>query len=183
MTVLCSDKTGTLTKNILTIDEPELIDCTDPEDIIFKAALGAKAVDPDAIDKCVRDAVRDPSRFKDYKELDFLPFDPVIKRTEATVEGPEGTFKVTKGAPQVILAMAHNKDEIKERVDQAVINFAGMGLRPVGVAWDPENNGKWIFLGLISLFDPPRDDTKEVIEAALSLGASVKMITGDHLVC
>lgn len=182
MTVLCSDKTGTLTKNELTIDDPKLIDTTDADDMIFKAALAAKEVDPDAIDKCVREAVKNKSALSQYEELDFLPFDPVAKRTEATLKGPDGkVFRVTKGAPQVILNMAHNKEQIQDVVDQSVIDFADKGLRPVGVAVDPENDGKWIFLGLISLFDPPRDDTKEVIDAAQNFGASVKMITGDHL--
>lgn len=140
-------------------------------------------MDPDAIDKCVREAVKDQAGLKQYKELDFLPFDPVAKRTEATLQGPDGkVFRVTKGAPQVILNMAHNKEQIQADVDRSVVEFANVGLRPVGVAVDPDNNGKWVFLGLISLFDPPRDDTAYVIEEALKLGSSVKMITGDHLV-
>ena len=182
MTVLCSDKTGTLTKNVLTLDEPEMIEGTDPDDMIFKAALAAKAVDPDAIDKCVREGVRNPQDLAKYTELDFLPFDPVSKRTEATIRGPDGkTFKVTKGAPQVILQMSKNKDAIAKRVQDGMEMFAGRGLRPVGVAVDENNDDQWLFLGLISLFDPPRDDTQQTIENALALGSSVKMITGDHL--
>jgi H+-transporting ATPase len=179
MTVLCSDKTGTLTKNVLTIDTPYMFAGFDWEDMIFKAALAAKAVDPDAIDKVCRDSVKDQARLNSFKEVDFLPFDPVIKRTEATVEGPDGTIiKVTKGAPQVIVALSHNPDEIREEVQEAMEMFASKGLRPVAVA---EYVGeKWHFMGMMSLFDPPRDDTKIVIESAIKYGASVKMITGDH---
>ena len=117
MTVLCSDKTGTLTKNILTIDSPCLIDGPDGDDLTFKAALAAKTVDPDAIDKCILNSVRDPARLKTFQQTDFLPFDPIVKRTEATVQGPDGrVFKTSKGAPQVILNLSHNKDAIKDRV-------------------------------------------------------------------
>lgn len=181
MTTLCSDKTGTLTKNILTIDNPCLIDGPDGDDLVFKAALAAKTVDPDAIDKCILNSVRDPTRLKTFQQTDFLPFDPIVKRTEATIQGPDGrVFKTSKGAPQVILNMAHNKDSIKEKVDTAVEDFANRGARAIAVA-ETDASGRWIFLGLISLFDPPRDDTKVVIEQALALGSSVKMITGDHL--
>lgn len=181
MTVLCSDKTGTLTKNILTIDSPCLIDCKDNDDLVFKAALAAKTVDPDAIDKCILNSVRDPARLKQYQQLDFLPFDPIVKRTEATIQGPDGrTFKTSKGAPQVILALAHNKEALQTRVDDAVEDFANRGARAIAVA-ETDAAGRWVFMGLISLFDPPRDDTKVVIEQALLHGSSVKMITGDHL--
>eukprot|EP00052_Salpingoeca_macrocollata_P018415 m.151278 g.151278 ORF g.151278 m.151278 type:complete len:1020 (-) comp20689_c3_seq1:90-3149(-) len=181
MTTLCSDKTGTLTKNILTIDDPVMIDSKDPDDMILKAALAAKNVEPDAIDKCILNTVKNPELLQKYEQIDFLPFDPVIKRTEATIRGPDGrTFKTSKGAPQIILGMAHNSAQIKATVDQAVVDLAGRGLRPVAVA-ETDANGNWVLLGLISLFDPPRDDTKIVIEQALALGSSVKMITGDHL--
>lgn len=151
----------------------------DWEDMIFKAALAAKAVDPDAIDKVCRESVKDQARLMSFKELDFLPFDPVIKRTEATMEGPDGkAVRVTKGAPQVIVKLSHNAAEIEQEVQEAMEMFAGKGLRPVAVA---EMIGdKWHFMGMMSLFDPPRDDTKIVIEAAIRMGASVKMITGDH---
>lgn len=181
MTVLCSDKTGTLTKNVLTIDDPHLINAPDRDYLIFKAALAAKDVDPDAIDKCVLEAVRDPTELKKYEVTEFLPFDPVAKRTEATVKGPDGTiFKTSKGAPQVMVDMTHNADEVRPIVQEAMEMFAARGLRPVGVC-ETNENGDWVFLGLISLFDPPRDDTQATIEKALELGSSVKMVTGDHL--
>eukprot|EP00041_Stephanoeca_diplocostata_P023697 m.587834 g.587834 ORF g.587834 m.587834 type:complete len:1039 (+) comp22358_c0_seq2:242-3358(+) len=179
MTVLCSDKTGTLTKNILTIDSPYMFAGFDWEDMIFKGALAAKAVDPDAIDKVTREAVKDQARLAQYEELDFLPFDPVAKRTEATMRGPDGKIlKVSKGAPQVMVNLSHNADEIRQEVEEAMEMFASKGLRPVAVAECVD--GKWHFMGMMSLFDPPRDDTHIVVESAIRLGASVKMITGDH---
>ncbi len=148
--------------------------------MIFKSALAAKAVDPDAIDKVIRDYITDQARLNSYVELDFLPFDPVAKRTEATVKSPEGeTITVSKGAPQVICNMAWNADAIRAEVEKGMEEFAAKGLRPVATA--ELKDGKWHFMGMMSLFDPPRDDSHIVIETAIKLGASVKMITGDHL--
>eukprot|EP00912_Choanoflagellata_sp_UC4_P002239 UC4_evm1s1419 len=90
MTVLCSDKTGTLTKNVLTVDDPFCMEGVDPDHMIFWAALAAKEVDPDAIDKVCRESVKDPDSLAAYSVDAFLPFDPVSKRTEATLTGPDG---------------------------------------------------------------------------------------------
>lgn len=181
MTTLCSDKTGTLTKNVLTIDSPWLCDGTSGDDLVFKSALAAKNVDPDAIDKCILNSVRDPAMLKQYQQVEFVPFDPMNRRTEATIKGPDGKiFKTSKGAPNTIYKMCWNADAIAEKVDKAVEEFANRGARAIAVAQTRED-GQWCFLGLISLFDPPRDDTKIVIESALRLGSAVKMITGDHL--
>ena len=111
----------------------------------------------------------------------FQPFDAVHKRTEAAVKGPDGkAFKVTKGAPQVILALAANAAEIKSGVDKAVNEFAARGFRSLGVA-RADGDGEWQFLGVLPLFDPPRDDAKSTIATAQQMGVKVKMVTGDAL--
>ncbi|MGA3398938.1 MAG: HAD-IC family P-type ATPase, partial [Acetobacteraceae bacterium] len=116
-----------------------------------------------------------------YKVGHFQPFDPVHKRTEAAVSGPDGkAFKVTKGAPQVILALSANADAVKPAVDKAVNEFAVRGFRSLGVA-RAEGDGKWQFLGVLPLFDPPRDDAKSTIATAQHMGVKVKMVTGDAL--
>ena len=98
--------------------------------------------------------------------MHFQPFDPVHKRTEATVKAADGKqFKVTKGAPQVILALSANAGEVKSAVDKAVNEFAARGFRSLGVA-RAEGDGKWQFLGVLPLFDPPRDDAKATIATA-----------------
>ena len=103
------------------------------------------------------------------------------KRTEAAVTGPDGkAFKVTKGAPQVILALSANAGEVKPAVDKAVNEFAARGFRSLGVA-RAEGDGKWQFLGVLPLFDPPRDDAKSTIATAEQMGVKVKMVTGDAL--
>ena len=106
---------------------------------------------------------------------------PVHKRTEATVKGANGkTFKVTKGAPQVILALSANAAAVKSAVDRAVDDFAGRGFRALGVA-RAEGDGKWRLLGVLPLFDPPRVDAKSTIATAAEMGVKIKMVTGDAL--
>ena len=93
----------------------------------------------------------------------FQPFDPVHKRTEATVKAADGKqFKVTKGAPQVILALSANAGEVKPAVEKAVNEFAGRGFRSLGVA-RADQEGKWQFVGVLPLFDPPREEAKATI--------------------
>jgi H+-transporting ATPase len=179
--VLCSDKTGTLTKNQLTLGESFCLDGIDAEQLIVNASLASRLEDQDPIDLAILDKLRKTAEWEAYKVTKFQPFDPVIKRTEAEVTQVGGTsFKVTKGAPQVILALSANAHEIKPQVDQAVEQFAKRGFRSLGVA-RAEEGKSWKFLGLLSLYDPPRDDSKATIEAAQSMGVKVKMVTGDQI--
>ena len=120
-----------------------------------------------------------------FKELAFEPFNPTDKRTEALIQNTaDGTvFKVTKGAPQYILRMAHNAPELKDRVENAVQDLADRGFRALGVAISytgKDQPAHWEFQGIISLFDPPRPDTKATIAAAVANGIEVKMVTGDQ---
>ncbi|OMJ72870.1 hypothetical protein SteCoe_28588 [Stentor coeruleus] len=184
MTILCSDKTGTLTKNELTIQQPMLLKSYSVEDLFLVAGLAAKREQgsQDAIDKCVTEYGINKCRvsYSGYEEEDFIPFDPKIKRTESTVRNSRSgeTFKCTKGAPQVVLAMC-NDPSIEEEVSRNVMDLAARGYRTLGVA-RTNKDGKWSMLGLISLYDPPRDDTKETIQKAIQMGLKVKMITGDQ---
>ena len=115
------------------------------------------------------------------KVTGYKPFDPVIKRTEATVQGEDGNqFKVTKGAPQAILALIEDKKAINDKLTSDVNEFAKKGYRALGVARTDKEN-KWQFAGLIALFDPPREDSAQTIKTAQSMGVNVKMVTGDHI--
>lgn len=187
MDILCSDKTGTLTKNELSVDEPELMDGFTREEMMKYAALSAKREgDPDAIDKCITDeAVKAGLKLDEYTEDRFVPFDPVNKRTEAWLTHKTDGKKMvcSKGAPQVMINLAHNAEEIREEQEKIIDDYARRGLRAIGVAVRKgvEEEDKWEFVGLISLLDPPRDDTKKTIEEALRLGVEVKMITGDQV--
>ena len=181
MDILCSDKTGTLTQNRLTLGEPLIFGAQNNQELILAAALASKPENQDAIDLAVIGGVQDPEALRTYDQLKFLPFDPIHKRTEATVKDTQGrTFKVTKGAPQVILEMSDAGDDTKRKAETAVDEFAAKGYRTLGVARS-EENGSWQFLGILPLFDPPREDSAETIKQAKAHGVQVKMVTGDNL--
>jgi H+-transporting ATPase len=180
--VLCSDKTGTLTQNKLTLGEPFAAGKTTPAQVILAAALASRADDDDTIDLAVLAGLDDDQVLAGYHVTHFQPFDPVGKRTEAAVTGPDGsTFKVTKGAPQVIMKLAGNSGQVKDAVDKAVGGFAARGFRSLGVARADGKAGPWQLLGVLPLSDPPRDDAKSTIATARQLGVAVKMVTGDQV--
>lgn len=179
--VLCSDKTGTLTKSELKPGEPYTLGDFKPEDVILFGALASRAEDQDPIDLAVIDGVKDQKTLVSYKISHFQPFDPVNKRTEAAVKARDGrTFKVSKGAPQVILALVPDPKKIESEVNEAVNEFASRGFRSLGVARTNEK-GAWQFVGVIPLFDPLRDDSKSTIDTAQDMGLEIKMVTGDQI--
>ena len=179
--ILCADKTGTLTQNKLTLGDPFSVTHAPAEQVILAAALASRSDNNDTIDLAVLGGLKNDTALKDYSVGHFQPFDPVRKRTEAAVTSPGGqAFKVTKGAPQVILALSANAAQVKTAVDKAVDDFAARGFRSLGVAM-AEGDGPWQFLGVLPLFDPPRDDAKATIATAQKMGVKVKMVTGDAL--
>jgi len=125
--------------------------------------------------------VKDDKALKAFQVIHFQPFDPVHKRTEATVKASDGKqFFVAKGAPQVILEMSTNAGEVKPAIEKAVNEFAGRGFRSLGVARADQEN-KWQFVGVLPMFDPPREQAKATIASAEQMGVKVKMVTGDQL--
>jgi H+-transporting ATPase len=133
--VLCADKTGTLTQNKLTLGEPVSLSEADAAAIILAGALASRAEDQDPIDLAVIGGLPDPHLLGSYKVIHFSPFDPVHKRTEAVVQGPDGdTFKVSKGAPQVILDFVQDQERVQPALESAINQFAAKGYRSLGVA-------------------------------------------------
>ncbi len=140
-----------------------------------------RAEDNDTIDLAVLGGVKDDKALQSYQAIHFLPFDAVHKRTEAMVKGADGhEFKVTKGAPQVIVAMSANAGQVKSAVDKAVNEFAARGFRSLGVA-RADGDGPWQLIGVLPLFDPPRDDAQATVATAGKMGVKIKMVTGDAL--
>ena len=181
MDMLCSDKTGTLTQNKLTLGEPFTVNGVDTKDVIISAALCSRAENQDTIDLAVLSGVKDEQALKEYKLLHFIPFDPVNKRTEATVQAAgQKEFRVIKGAPQVILEMSSNAEQVREDTEAAINGFAERGFRSLGVA-RTDSNDRWQFLGVVPLYDPPREDSKATITNAMDMGVNIKMLTGDQL--
>lgn len=162
----------------------------DKETVVLMAARASRLENQDAIDAAIVGMLADPKEARaGIQEVHFLPFNPTDKRTALTYIDSEGKMhRVSKGAPEQILNLAHNKSEIERKVHGVIDKFAERGLRSLAVAYQevPEGQkesagGPWQFIGVMPLFDPPRHDSAETIRKALNLGVNVKMITGDQL--
>ncbi|XES77918.1 MAG: plasma-membrane proton-efflux P-type ATPase [Candidatus Bathyarchaeia archaeon] len=183
--VLCSDKTGTITKNELTVAELRVFGQFPEQDAMLYGTLASREENHDPIDDAVIAKAKTMKAVTDvlgkYEVEAFKPFDPVSKRTEATVKASDGsTFKVSKGAPQVVLALSKNKDELEATINQTVDAFASKGQRALGISRG-DAQGNWQFVGLLAIYDPPREDSAQTIKTAQNMGIDVKMVTGDHI--
>ncbi len=185
--ILCSDKTGTLTLNQLTLQQPIPFNQTAADDIVIAACLACQKQSTDAIDLAVLQALKDPKVLDQYKAVDFVPFDPVNKKTIGIVSNAQGqTLQFAKGAPQVIgqicgLGDHAGADQISQQYFGQVDQLASHGTRALGVARSDDQGKTWSLMGILALLDPPRPDAKETIEKAKQLGLSVKMVTGDDV--
>ncbi|XP_021731359.1 ATPase 8, plasma membrane-type-like [Chenopodium quinoa] len=193
MDVLCSDKTGTLTLNKLTVDKA-LIEVfskgVDRDNVVLLGARASRVENQDAIDACIVGMLSDPKEAREgIEEIHFLPFNPVEKRTAITYIDPNGIWhRVSKGAPEQIIELCDLKGEALKKAHAVIDSYADRGLRSLAIARQTvpektkESSGSpWEFVGLLPLFDPPRHDSAETIRRALDLGVNVKMITGDQL--
>ncbi|MFB3765676.1 MAG: plasma-membrane proton-efflux P-type ATPase [Methanotrichaceae archaeon] len=177
--ILCSDKTGTITQNAIKVADVVAFNDFKKEEVLRYGFMASREESGDIIDNAVIEKAKEFNVSDDYKVVEFKPFDPVIKRTEAVIE-EKGKYKVSKGAPQVITALV--KDEnVGSEVDNWVKSFAEKGYRALGVG-KTDNHGAWHYIGLLALYDPPREDSAETIKTAESeMGVDIKMVTGDHV--
>ena len=184
--ILCSDKTGTLTKNEISVATIKPFGVSNEESVILYGILASREEDQDAIDTAIIIKGKDfkdlENKIQSYNIEKFTPFDPVIKRTEAVLKDSTGkSLKVAKGAPQVLLSLSTNKDEVEEEVTKYIDEYAVKGYRALGVGATDDGQDNMKFIGLIGLFDPPREDSAETIRIATDMGMDVKMVTGDHV--
>jgi H+-transporting ATPase len=178
--ILCSDKTGTLTQNRLKLGDPFSVGDIAPVQVILDAALASREEDQDPIDLAVLRGMENKD-LSSFKVVHFQPFDPVHKRTEALVKDSNGKeFKVSKGAPQVILDKVEISDQSRKECENKIEEFARHGFRSLGVARTDGQN-IWRLRGVLPLYDPPREDSKETIETTKKMGVDMKMVTGDQV--
>jgi len=182
--ILCLDKTGTITQNKLSVVDVVPFYEYKKEEVIALAALASKEESLDLIDLAVISYAKDLKvDLSKYKQVSYKPFDPSTKRTEAIVKVSEDQFKVVKGAPQVIMSLCEDVD--KKTIDSAnkmIEEFSRKGYRAIAVAKSEENNNDNLkLIGLLSLADPPRPDSKSMIEEIRKLEVKPVMLTGDNI--
>jgi len=181
ISILFSDKTGTLTQNKLTLGTPVVWGSAKPEEVILAGSLASKAEDKDPLDLAVLGALKDPADLKSYQEVAYVPFDPVVKRTEATIKDAAGKqFKVSKGMPAAIFKLVNLTGDDLAKAEKTVSDCAAKGDRTLAAA-RTDDSGNWVLLGILPMSDPPRPDSKETIARAKEYGVQVKMVTGDDV--
>jgi H+-transporting ATPase len=172
--ILCSDKAGTLTRNELTVMAVRSMPPFDDGHMLALAALASSDGSRDPVDAAIRaTAARQP--VSDAALLvDFLSFDPTVKRAEATVRQADGTLAhIIKGAFAVVQKLAQPSPAASAIVD----SFQAKGYRILAVASGLP--GKLVLAGLIALSDPPRDDSAALVAELAALGVRTIMVTGD----
>ncbi|MDE2337983.1 MAG: plasma-membrane proton-efflux P-type ATPase [Gammaproteobacteria bacterium] len=178
MDTLCSDKTGTLTRNELTLGTVEPAPGVSREEVLTAATLASRREAPDAIDAAILAASLPAGTLEAYSVSAFRPFDPVSKRTEAEAQYQGRKVRVAKGAPQVIVDLCAPPDAQRAAILAAVDAAAAKGYRTLAVGRD--DGSGWRYLGLLPLFDPPREDSAVTIRETRAMGVDIKMVTGDH---
>jgi H+-transporting ATPase len=184
MDMLCLDKTGTITQNELAVSDPIPFSGFSRDDVAILASLASKEEGRDVIDLTVIEYARSLHADSEaYVQVAFTPFDPATKRSEAIIDHDGERFKVIKGAPQIVASLCDGVDEqTRSQMSETVEALSLKGYRTLAVA--KSENGDLADLhivGLLPLADPPRPDSKDMIEESRRLGVKPKMLTGDNI--
>jgi H+-transporting ATPase len=181
--VLCVDKTGTITQNKLSIGDIVPFAAYSKREVTLIASLASQGGGKDAIDGAVLDyAKASKVNLSSYAQLSFTAFEPSTKRSEAIVSNGVRRFRVIKGAPQQVISLCKGLDEATiAKANQTVEELSLKGYRTIGVARSVDNTDNLQFAGLLSLADPPRPDSRDMIERAKELGVKPTMLTGDNI--
>ena len=183
MDVLCVDKTGTITMNQLVITGVIPLEGATETDVLLAGALASQEANQDPIDLAFLAAAKDRHIFDGARKVtpvSFAPFDAKNRRTEAVVEQDGQRLRVMKGAVRTVAEACGLKPPAIAALEGRVGEAAGKGYRTLAVARGPEK-GAPALVGLVTLYDPPRPDAKQLIAALRDRGVAVKMLTGDAL--
>jgi H+-transporting ATPase len=174
MSILCADKTGTLTQNALTVTTIRPMPGFDEAHVLALAALASSDGGQDPVDGAIRSAAFGKTTSDAPKVIKFVPFDPGTKMSEATVLDPGGgTQRIVKGAFAAVVGLIQPSPTATAASEE----LEGKGFRVLAVAAGPPNAMK--LAGLIALSDPPRKDSAALVTELHGLGVRTIMITGD----
>lgn len=179
--IFCFDKTGTITQNELSVVDTAPFSGCSKEDVIKMAALSSKEEGMDAIDLAIIEYAKDmKTDLNGYRQISYIPFNPSNKKTEATVEFKGDSFRIIKGAVQTVTAICNvNDKQYLKNIDKTVEEFSEKGFRAIAVGSSKGFGDNFKFVGMLALADPPRSDSKAMIEEIKGLGIKPIMLTGD----
>ena len=183
MDVLCVDKTGTITMNQLAITGVIPLEHATEADVLFAGAVASQEANQDPIDLAFLAAAKERHIFDNLPKIapiSFVPFDAKNRRTEAVFEQNGQRLRVMKGAVETVAQACGLHPPAIAALEARVSESALKGYRTLAVARGSEA-GALALVGLVTLYDPPRSDAKQLITALHDLGVPVKMLTGDAL--
>jgi H+-transporting ATPase len=175
MDVLCSDKTGTLTRNELSVSRVRPMPGYDEARVLTLAMLASADGGQDPVDAAIRAAGSQADEPNPPVLVTFIPFDPAKRLSEARATDDDGrSLRIVKGAYDTVIALAQASPSGSAAVDE----LEGQGFRVLAVAAGPPGETLQL-VGLVALSDPPRSDSEALIRELAVLGVRTIMVTGD----